>query len=54
MGGFGEVYTDKNHTKISREYCTIKHWLRGQDILRIQKVIDARTIKKRWLRTNLA
>ena len=54
MGGFGEVYTDKNHTKISREYCTIKRRLRGQDILRIQKVIDAGTVKKRWLRTNLA
>ena len=23
------VYTDKNHTKINREYTTIKLWLRG-------------------------
>ena len=42
---------DKNHTKISCEYSAIKRWLRCRDILRIQKIRDARTIKNCWLRT---
>ena len=46
----GAVYSDKNHIKISREYSTIKRWLKGGDIPRIQKISDARTIKNRWLR----
>ena len=46
----GAVYADKNHIKISREYSTIKHWSRGRDIPRTQKISDARTIKNRWLR----
>ena len=46
----GAVYADKNHIKISREYSTIKHWSRGGDIPRTQKISDACTIKNRWLR----
>ena len=41
-----QFYADKNHTKISREYITIKRWLRGRDISRIQKISDTHTIKK--------
>ena len=40
----GAVYADKNHIKISREYSTIKHWSRGGDIPRTQKISDACTI----------
>ena len=47
MAVAGAVYADKNHIKISREYSTIKRWLRGGDIPRIQKISDARTIKNR-------
>ena len=41
-----QFYADKNCTKISCEYSAIKRWLRCRDILRIQKISDARTIKK--------
>ena len=51
MAVSGVVYTYKNHTKISCEYSAIKCWLRCRDILRIQKISDARTIKNRWLMT---
>ena len=47
----GQFYADKNHTKISCEYSTIKCWLGSRDILCIQKISDARTIKTHWLRT---
>ena len=47
MAVSGAVCADKNHTKINREYITIKRWLRGRDIPRIQKISDARTIKNR-------
>ena len=47
MGASGVVYADKNYTKISREYSTVNRWLRSRDILRIQKISDARTIKKK-------
>ena len=48
MAVVGAVYTDKNH--ISCEYSTIKSWLRGRDVSRIQKISDARTIKNCWMR----
>ena len=51
MAVSGPVYADKNHTKIRCEYSAIKHWLRCRDILRIQKISDARTIKNRWCMT---
>ena len=50
MAVAGAGYSDKNHVMISREYSTIKRWLRGRDIPHIQKISDARTIKNRWLR----
>ena len=45
MAVAGAVYADKNHIMISREYSTIKSWLRGRDVSRIQKISDAGTIK---------
>ena len=54
-GGGGEVlvqfYAYKNHTKISCEYSAIKRWLSCQDILCIQKISAAHTIKNHWLVT---
>ena len=50
MAVSGAVYADKNHTRTSGQYSTIKFWLRCQDIPRIQNISDARTIKNRWLR----
>ena len=44
LGGIGQFYADKSHTRISYEYTTIKRWLRGlfshahtRDISRIQR-----------------
>ena len=46
IGRIWTVYAYKIHTKIRCEYSIIKRWLRCQDILRIQKIGDAHTIKK--------
>ena len=46
-----QFYAYKNHTKISCEYFAKKRWLRCGDVLRIQKISNARTFKNRWLRT---
>ena len=51
MAVAGATYAGKNHVKISCEYSAIKRWLRCWDILRIQKISNARTIKNRWLST---
>ena len=47
MAVAGAVYADKNHIRISREYSTIKSWLRGRDVSRMQIISDAHTIKNR-------
>ena len=46
----GRTWRSFAQTKIIQRQA-IKHWLRCQDIPRIQKLSYARTIKKRWLRT---
>ena len=46
-----QFYAYKNHTKISCEYFAKKRWLKCREVLRIQKISDARTIKNRWSRT---
>ena len=50
----GAVYADKNHIRISREYSTIKRWLKCRDVSRIQTISDAHTIKNLWLRDLLS
>ena len=41
-----QFYADKNYTKISREYSSIKPWLRCRTHT---KISHARPIKNRWL-----
>ena len=55
----GTVYAYKKQTKISSEYTTIKHWLRGllnhfSHKVTHTKINGTHVIKKRWLRCILS